>query len=81
MRELMYERGLRTRTGKKVLKSHIQRILKCVFYTGIMERDGKYYQGNHEPLISKQLFDDARRVMSVLRVHVPIDYFSRFGDF
>ncbi len=47
-----------------VLKSHIQRILKGVFYTGIMERDGKYYQGKHEPLISKQLFDDAQRVMS-----------------
>ena len=32
--------------------------------SGIMERDGKYYQGNHEPLISKQVFDDAQRVMS-----------------
>ncbi len=60
---ILHEQGLRTRTGKKVLKSHIQRILSSVFYTGLMEREGKYYQGNHQPLISKETFEKAQDVM------------------
>jgi site-specific DNA recombinase len=60
---ILYNEGLRTRTGKKVLKSHIQRILSCVFYTGLMEREGKYYEGKHQALISKDTFDKAQEVM------------------
>ena len=60
---ILYNEGLRTRTGKKVLKSHIQRILSCVFYTGLMERDGKLYEGKHQALISKDTFDKAQDVM------------------
>ena len=59
-----YRNGLRTRSGKKVLKSQIQRILSSSFYTGVMVRDGKCYQGNHEPLVSKKLFDEAQEVMN-----------------
>ena len=61
--DILHAEGLRTRTDKKVLKSHIQRILSSVFYTGLMERDGKYYQGKHEPLISKETYDKAQDVM------------------
>ncbi len=61
--DILYEEGLRTRSGKKVLKSHIQRILSCVFYTGFMERNKQFYQGKHKPLISKQTFDLAQDVM------------------
>jgi len=59
----LYAEGLRTRTGKKVLKSNIQRILTTRFYTGIMERDGKVYEGKYQPLISKKTFEDAQLVM------------------
>jgi site-specific DNA recombinase len=62
--DLFYAEGLRTRTGGKVLKSHIQRILSCTFYTGVMERDGRFYEGKHAPIISKKLYDDARTVMT-----------------
>jgi DNA invertase Pin-like site-specific DNA recombinase len=61
---ILHQEGLRTRTDKRVLKSHIQRILSSIFYTGLMERDGKYYNGNHQPLISKDVFDKAQDVMS-----------------
>jgi site-specific DNA recombinase len=60
---ILYNEGLRTRTGKKVLKSHVQRILSTIFYTGLMEREGKYYNGNHQALISKDTFDKAQDVM------------------
>ncbi len=35
---------------------------------GLMERDGKIYQGNHETLISKSIFDKAQDILSG-RVH------------
>ena len=61
--KLLYERGLRTKQGNKVFTSQVQKILNRPFYYGIMERDGKIYQGNHEPLITKKLYDTAQSVM------------------
>lgn len=58
--DILYQDGMRTKSGKKVLKSTIQRILNKSFYYGIMERDGIFYKGNHKPLISKELFDRAK---------------------
>ncbi len=61
---ILYNEGFRTRTDKIVDKSYIQRILSSIFYTGIMEREGKFYQGNHTPLISKETFERAQDVMN-----------------
>jgi site-specific DNA recombinase len=60
----LHEEGLRTSTGKKVLKSYVQRILTTRFYTGVMERNGKLYEGKYEPLITKDDFDNAQAIMS-----------------
>lgn len=60
---ILYSEGLRTNTGQKVMKNHIYRILSSVFVTGLMEREGKYYQGKHTPLISKETFDQAQDLM------------------
>lgn len=63
--KIMYDRGLRTKTGKnKVHKSRIHKALTNTFYYGVMYYHEKYYQGNHKPLVSKELFD---RVQIVLR--------------
>lgn len=61
--DILYNEGLRTQSGRKVLKGHLYRIISTIFYTGIMERDGKYYQGKHIPLVSKETFDQAQDVM------------------
>lgn len=61
--ELLFEKGLRTKHGNKVFKSQVQKILNRPFYYGIMERDGKIYQGNHTPIITKKLYDTAQLVM------------------
>ncbi len=61
---ILYSEGFRSRTDKKVTKSYIQRILSSVFYSGIMEKDGKYYQGKYQALISKETFDMAQEVMN-----------------
>ncbi|TSC60209.1 MAG: recombinase [Parcubacteria group bacterium LiPW_15] len=60
--DLFYKQGLRSGRGNKVHRSRIQKILKNPFYYGMMVKDGKYYPGKHEPLISKELFDRASDV-------------------
>ncbi|MEJ8560022.1 recombinase family protein [Yoonia sp. GPGPB17] len=58
LRELN-RRGLRNRNDKPVTKYGLENILKNHFYYGtiLMHRTGRTYQGVHEPIISKALFD------------------------
>ena len=55
--------GLRSYKGNVLAVSCVQRILKSTFYYGIFEFKGETYQGSHEPLISKKLFDMCQEVM------------------
>jgi site-specific DNA recombinase len=40
-----------------------QKILANPFYYGLMRRDGELYQGKHEPLITKDLFEQVQEVI------------------
>ena len=60
---ILYDEGFRTKTGLTVKKATIHRMLNNPVYYGIMARNGKYYQGNHKPLISQKLFDKAQSVL------------------
>lgn len=53
--------GFTTRSDKPIALSKIYTILKNPFYYGEFEFDGKKYKGNHEPLITKELFDKVQR--------------------
>ena len=55
--------GLRSYKGNVLAVSCVQRILKSTFYYGIFEFKGETYQGSHEPLVSKKLFDTCQEVM------------------
>lgn len=59
----LYVEGFRTSSNTKVPKSRIESVIKNPFYFGLMLRDGKYYAGKHEPLITKELFDKAQAVL------------------
>lgn len=61
---VLYKDGLRTRSGKKVIKSSIRRIVQESFYYGIMRYNGHTNKGNHEPLITKKLFDQANTMLN-----------------
>ncbi len=61
--EILYREGLRTKSGNKALINQIYRILSNPFYMGMMLRDGKYYQGNHQAIISKEIFDTAQDIL------------------
>ena len=52
------------RSGRKMTKSEIQRILHDSIYYGDFVWNGKRYQGQHEPLITKELFGKVQHVFS-----------------
>jgi site-specific DNA recombinase len=53
----MYMEGLRNRVDKKVGKSRIYDLLSDPFYYGKMKWKGEIFDAEHEPLMSKDLFD------------------------
>ncbi len=60
--EYLYDEGLRTRKGKRVTLSMIYRIFKEHFYYGEFEYpegSRNWYKGDHEPLITKELWQEA----------------------
>ncbi|MBU6321158.1 MAG: recombinase family protein [Patescibacteria group bacterium] len=55
--------GFRTRTGKRLSLANLYIILRNPFYYGEFEYpvgSGEWYQGKHEPIITKDLFDRAQ---------------------
>lgn len=71
MAGFLFERGIITKKinkdkskGSRPLKrDQISYILSNPFYCGLFRYAGELYQGKHEPIISKQLFDKVQEVM------------------
>jgi hypothetical protein len=57
------ERGLEGNLSKEISTSNIQKILQNVFYIGLMKYKGEIFEGKHNPLISKKLFDKVQEVL------------------
>ena len=55
--------GLRSRNEKVLTHSNIQYILKKPFYYGLIYLNGEFFEGSHEPIISKRLFDKVQEIM------------------
>lgn len=62
--DILYTEGFRSRGGNKYNKSKVHKILQDPFYYGVMFVKGKYYSGNHKPIISKDLFDKVQAIFS-----------------
>lgn len=45
--KILYNKGFRSKSGKKVSHALIHHSLINPFYYGIMERQGEFYKGNH----------------------------------
>lgn len=61
---LVKEEGMRSRNGNVISRSNIYKLLKNPFYYGLMVKGESVYQGNHSPIISKDLFDLVQKVFS-----------------
>ncbi len=57
------EWGMKSRTKKPLHRSHIHNLLSNAFYSGLLKHAGETYQGTHEPLISKELFDQVQAIL------------------
>jgi DNA invertase Pin-like site-specific DNA recombinase len=61
----MARRGLRGRTGKPLSLDAVATMLKNPFYSGLIriDRTGEVFQGVHEPIVRKSVFDQVQAVM------------------
>jgi DNA invertase Pin-like site-specific DNA recombinase len=81
--DYLYDNNVRTTLSQKRLSSNIIKLmLSNVFYTGLFKYSGQIYQGQHKPIVSKELFDKCQEVMNnrsktkVNTVKVPHPYGS-----
>lgn len=63
MVELTYKHGIRSRLGKALHRSNIEKILKDPFYHGYFLWGGKLYKGHHPAIIDRQLFEKVQGVL------------------
>ncbi len=61
---LLYAKGRRNSVGNKMHPSLLYRILAKSFYTGLMIHNNKTYQGSHQPLVNKEIFDRCQELLN-----------------
>ncbi len=61
IKEWMDKIGFTTRNEKKIQISLIYLMLRNPFYYGYFEYSGDWHKGAHEPLITKEVFDEAQK--------------------
>ena len=54
--EYLYERGFRSRSGKRIYQQGIEKIIRNPIYCGIIRAFDDEYQGAFEPIINEELF-------------------------
>ena len=64
IRQFLADSGIKSYRNKPLSASCVQRMLKNHFYYGVFRFNNEVYQGSHEPIISKKLFDSVQQVMN-----------------
>ena len=60
--DYLKEQGIKNRLGKNFSKTNLGYILRNQLYIGKVQHLGKFYDGLHEPVISKEIFDMAQKI-------------------
>jgi len=63
VRDIAYKKGLTTAAGKRLAKSKMFELIRCHFYYGDMHWHGAVRKGNHESIITKEIFDRCQKVL------------------
>ena len=63
VRKKMEEVGFTSCTNKRMSISDYQWTFQNPFFYGVMEFNGEFFEGKHEPIISKRLFDRVQEVL------------------
>lgn len=69
VRRTAYDKGLKTKAGKPIGRSQIEQILKNEFYTGWFTWMGQKFKGDHDPLVSVDLFERVQKELCRRRNH------------
>jgi len=64
IRRMGNDMGLTGARGGTFSKSHYHRLLQNPIYCGLIQYNGELYEGNHEPLVTKQQFDQVQAVLN-----------------
>ncbi|MDD3926879.1 MAG: recombinase family protein [bacterium] len=64
--DILYEKGLRSKYGKKIPHSVITMMLKNPYYAGIMRWNGQERQGKHKPMVTMQ---EHKRILQIMDTH------------
>ncbi len=64
LKQLAPQWGLLSFSGRELEKQEIHRILTNPFYYGLMKYSEEYSEGNHEPIVTKDLFDRVQVLLS-----------------
>ena len=62
--EKMYDYGLRTKNGKKAIKSIMTRMLNRPYYCGDIEYNGEIYPVKHEPIVTRTLYNQVQKKLN-----------------
>ena len=57
------ENNLCGNLGQELRISTVHKILRNIFYIGLMKYTGEIFEGTHEPLVAKKLFDRVQEVL------------------
>lgn len=66
LNDILYKKGLRSMTGKKVPHSVMADILKNPFYAGLMRWNGQENIGRYKPMIS---MNEHKRILDIMDAH------------
>jgi len=57
------QQGITSRSGKGLKRDRISFILSNPFYVGLFRYAGETYEGKHQPIISKKIFDKVQEIL------------------
>ena len=66
LRDILHEKGLRSKTGKKIPHSVMVHILRNPFYAGLMVWKGQRRMGRHVPMIS---LAEHKKILAIIEAH------------
>ena len=55
--------GIRSKSGKLIHRDRISYLLSNPFYVGLFRYAGEVYEGKHQPVISKKIFDKVQEIL------------------
>ena len=62
--DFLAQNGILSRGGKKIHTTRTTHILANPFYCGLFRYAGELYEGKHEPIVAKKIFDQVQEVLT-----------------